>query len=262
ASLIFSGVVGTLYAFDYIDSDVKRFFDKNYIFGAASSVVIIWFVSILLMALNRPLIRLLEGYGRGNPFRIFLPRRENEFETHIFPLFTKLKEIIQAEQNGEVGPDAEDDFLDKVWRAVNSYPDIIGNVLPTKLGNVMRAYERYSDVVYGMEAIALWPRIFMVIPEEARTLFREGEALFQFDLNALVAGSVSFVVYFTIVAVAVQSGNPDELLIALRWSLIPVISALLAWFGWWQLPVAAGQRGEQVKAVFDLYRDKFAEALG
>jgi len=161
-----------------------------------------------------------------------------------------------------VGPDAEDDFLDKVWRAVNSYPDIIGNVLPTKLGNVMRAYERYSDVVYGMEAIALWPRIFMVIPEEARTLFREGEALFQFDLNALVAGSVSFVVYFTIVAVAVQSGNPDELLIALRWSLIPVISALLAWFGWWQLPVAAGQRGEQVKAVFDLYRDKFAEALG
>jgi hypothetical protein len=263
ASLMFAGVVGTLTAFDYVNSAMWAIIIAHQsVFGAALSVVIIWFVSILLMALNRPVIRLVEGYGRGNPFNVFLLRRKQEFEKRIDPLFDKMDQIIQAGRIGGVEPDQEDDFRVRLWNAVNSYPRNIEDVLPTRVGNVMRAYERYPDVVYGMEAIVLWPRIFMIIPEEARSRIREGESLFQFDLNALIAGSVSLVVYVMMVVVAVQSSHPNELWMALRWSFIPVISALLAWFGWSQLPNSAAERGEPIKAVFDLYRAVFAEALG
>jgi hypothetical protein len=49
----------------------------------------------------------------------------------------------------------------------------------------MRAHERYSDVVYEIEAIALWPRLFMIIPEAARERIRESEGLFHFSINML-----------------------------------------------------------------------------
>ena len=264
ASLIFLGVVGTLSAFDYItySAEVKHYLADKSTTGAALSVVIIWFISILLMALNRPLIRLLEGYGRGNPFSIFLSRRKQEFKYRISPLFTKSDKIIHAQRSGGPEPDQEDDFQQNLYTAVNSYPESIENVLSTRLGNVMRAYERYSDVVYGMEAIVLWPRLFMVIPEEARNRVREGEALFQFSLNTLIVGFLNLALYIVLVAVSLHSSNATGLSDILRWPFIPVISALAAWFGWWQLPNAAGQRGEQVKSIFDLYRGMLAEALG
>ncbi len=265
SSLLVAGIVATLCAFDYVYSDFRQLIAEKSTFGAAFSIVIIWFFSILLMALNRPFIRLLEGYGRGNPFNIFLRSRKKEFQKHIYPLLDKMKKIIEARQSGGIltEPDQEDDFRSKLWKAVNSYPEIVDNVLPTKLGNVMRAYERYSDVVYGIEAIVLWPRLFMVIPEDARNRIREGEALFQFALNALIGGSVSFVFYIVMVLVSVRSGNSTNLFSALHhWPFIPVLSALLGWFGWWQLPDAASERGEQIKAVFDLYRGALAQGLG
>jgi len=245
AALMFAGLVGTLWSFDYISSDTRKLIAEKSTFGVALSIVIVWFISILLMALNRPFIRLLEGYGRGNPFKIFLSRRKKEFETRIAPLFTRLDEIIRARRSGGIEPDQEDDFGSKLWKAVNDYPEIIDNVLATRLGNVMRSYERYSDVVYGMEAIVLWPRLFMVIPEEARNRVREGEALFQFALNALIAGFVSLALYVIMVVITLHSDNYNGLLNALRWPFIPVISVLLGWFGWWQLPDAARERGEQ-----------------
>lgn len=262
ASLMFTGIVGTLSAFNYMNDDVwKRIVQKS-TFGAAVSVVIIWLISILLMAVNRPFIRLLEGYGHGNPFNILLPSRKREFERDIYPLFDKFDRIIKARRSGGIEPAPGDDLGSKLWRAANSYPEIVENVLPTKLGNVMRAYERYSDVVYGMEAIVLWPRILMVIPEDARTRVREGEALFQFALNALIGGFISFSLYVTMVGVTIHYGNSIEILNALHWPFIPALSALLGWFGWWQLPGAALERGDQIKAVFDLYRGPLAQALG
>jgi hypothetical protein len=259
ASLMFLGVIGSLVAFDYIKPGVVS---NKATFDAALSVVIVWFISILLMALNRPVIRLLEGYGDYNPLKIFLSRRKKEFTDRIFPLFTTFEQIIEARRNKEIEPDQEFNFSIKLWNAVNEYPEQLDLVLSTKLGNVMRAYERYSDVVYGMEAVVLWPRLLMVIPDEARTRVREAEAMFYFSLNTLIAGTLSVLFYLVLSTVYLQSFGASRLSDVVRWPFIPVISALSAWFGWWQLPNAARQRGEQIKAVFDLYRGELAEALG
>jgi hypothetical protein len=263
ASLMFAGILGTLNAFGYINKDVWNSGVQKSTFGVAVSIVIIWLLSIMLMAINRPVIRLLEGYGgHRNPFNILLPNRKREFERNIKSTIEKFEQIIKARRSGGIEPAPGYDFSSKLFRAATLYPEKVDNVLPTKLGNVMRAYERYAAVVYGMEAIVLWPRILMVIPEEARTRVREGEALFQFALNALIVGIISFVFYTAMMGVSLHNGNSTDLLNALKWLVIPVLSALLGWFGWSQLPGAALERGDQIKAVFDLYRAPLAQALG
>jgi hypothetical protein len=70
---MFLGIVSTFTAFGFINHDVKTFIADKATFGVALSIAIIWLISILLMAINRPVIRLLEGYGKLNPFRMLLP---------------------------------------------------------------------------------------------------------------------------------------------------------------------------------------------
>jgi hypothetical protein len=191
-----------------------------------------------------------------------LPFKKNYFKKRIDPLFTKLDKILEARRRGEPEPSQEKTFGVDVWKAVNAYPENTDNLLPTKLGNVMRAYERYSDVVYNIEAIVVSTRLFTIIPEEARNRVRESESLLNFSLNLLVSGVVTLMLYGAMVVVYLYNGNADRLSDALPWPVIPAISALSGWFGWWQLPSAAAQRGEQIKAIFDLYRGRLAEALG
>src|SRR3954464_15317205 len=44
--------------------------------------------------------------------------------------------------------------------------------------------------------------------------------------------------------------------------LVLIFGTFFAWYSWWVLPDAARQRGEQVKAAFDIYRSELAKALG
>ena len=262
ASLLFSGVMAILLTFQQIGTDTRQFFIDKSTFGATLSAVVVWLLSILLMAINRPFIRLLEGYGTTNPFRFFLREHKTRFRNKIEPLLNKMTAIIRARQTGDKEPEQEDDFRLRLWEAVTEYPENIENVLPTRLGNVMRAYERYSDVVYNMEAIVLWPRLSLIIPEDARNRIREGEALFYFQLNALLIGSLNLILYLCFLGMHLIYGENPRINDTFPAVEIPAISLLVAWFGWWLLPDAARQRGNQVKSVFDLYRRTLAEALG
>jgi len=47
------------------------------------------------------------------------------------------------------------------------YPDkaINGDLMPTQVGNVLKAAEQYSYYHYGLEAITVWPRLWVLLPE-------------------------------------------------------------------------------------------------
>jgi hypothetical protein len=252
AFLLFVGTGANLFAFGYIDENVTKILAEKSTLGATISLVIIWLLSILLMTFNRPIIRLLEGYGESNPFRIFLSLQKREFKTKAEPHLRKLNSVLDARRRG--APELEEFNELSVWNAVRNFPEELDLVLSTRLGNVMRAYERYSDVVYGIEAIVVWPRLFMIIPEEARERIRESEALFHFSINML----------FTRITSLLYDGGLSALISKISWPMILVLiyGAFFAWYSWWVLPDAARQRGEQVKSTFDLYRSRLAESLG
>jgi hypothetical protein len=55
------------------------------------------------------------------------------------------------------------DESDREWQ---SYPESVREVLPTRLGNVLRRYEQQAGAAYGIQAIAAVPRIGMVAGEK------------------------------------------------------------------------------------------------
>jgi len=266
AFLLVVGLGANLFAFGYIDEKFTDFLAKRstaaHALGATISLVFIWLFSILLMTFSRPIIRLLEGYGRLNPFRILLPWQQSEFKAKAEPHFRKLQSVLDARRRGV--PESEQFSELSVWHAARDFPEELELVLPTRLGNVMRAYERYSDIVYEIEAIALWPRLFMIIPKDVRERVRESEGLFHFSINMLFTGIVTLVTSGGMIISSLYHGGFVDLENRISWPIILVLvfGAFFAWFSWWSLPDAARQRGEEVKSTFDLYRVELADALG
>jgi hypothetical protein len=183
AFLLATGIGADLFAFDYTSEKFPDALAKTNTASATIFVAIVWLLSILLMTFNRPIIRLLEGYGSSNPFRILLARQRQIFKARAEPHFQRVSRVLEARRLGT--PELEEFWTLPVWEAARDFPEDHYLVMPTRLGNVMRAYERYSDVVYGIEAIILWPRLFMIIPEEKRERIRESEASFHFAINML-----------------------------------------------------------------------------
>ena len=108
------------------------------------------------------------------------------------------------------------------------------------------------------------PRLLMIIPETARDRIREGESLFHFALNILFSGIITLLLFVGLSAVSLYGNHSPGAMYGFSWPAIcaPLMSVFFAWLGWWLLPIAAVQRGEQVKSIFDLYRAPLAEALG
>jgi hypothetical protein len=264
--LMVVGVVANLLVFGYVDEKlIDSIVEKStaaHALGTTISLVFIWLFSILLTAFNRPIIRLLEGYGKLNPFRIFLGSQKRKFKAQAKPRLKELKNVLNARRRGLSETDQFDEL--DVWRATRDFPESLDLVLPTRLGNVMRAYERYSGVVYEIEAIVLWSRLLMIIPEKARERIQEVEGLFHFSINMLLASLITLVTWGAMITSALYHGGLSGFENIISWPmiLVLVLTGFVAWFNWWRLPDAALQRGEQVKSTFDLYRGELADALG
>jgi hypothetical protein len=262
AFLLVGGIAANLFAFGRINEKVLKDIGNKDTLAAVVALVLVWLLSILLMTFSRAIIRLLEGYGDANPFRLLWPQEKERFRAKAQPQFAKVDNVLGARRRGLPERD-EFEKLD-VWRAALEFPERMDLVLPTRLGNVMRAYERYSAVVYGIEAIVMWPRLMMVIPAEARESLRDAEALFYFSINMLLVGAITILttVAMTIDALTrLEATNGADIL---AWPVFAILAASLffIWFSWIRLPDAARARGDQVKSMFDLYRKPLAKALG
>jgi hypothetical protein len=261
--LLLLGLGSNLLLFDYIDEKAVDEITKKDALNALIFLALVWLLSILLSTFSRSIIRLLEGYGaEANPFHIFLPWQKQLFKIRAEPHLRNVESVLEARRRGTPEP-VEFDKTD-VWLAALNFPEELNLVLPTRLGNVMRAYERYSDVVYGIEAIVLWPRLSMILPEQARERIREAESLFYFSINMLVVGIFTTLTSATMVIVTVYRKGSFEALDVIDWrvGIIVLISIFFILFSWLRLPDTASERGDQVKSTFDLYRKPLAEALG
>jgi len=145
-------LLGITAAFGYLGKVLLLLKEKE-LLGVVSAVVVFWLLAVALMALNGPIYWLLEGYYPWNPFRWRLPDQRREFE--------RLSKAAQEPTN-----DASHDEVR--LSLAERFPDRIEHVLPTKFGNCLRAFEVYSRVIYGIEAIQGWPRLISVIQTEYR----------------------------------------------------------------------------------------------
>lgn len=211
-----------------------------------------WLGGIILLAVNRSLIRLLEGYGRFNPLRLLSwieHRRYSSLHDEIAVLDKEYRRYRTSSQDPPRKLVLKRNRL--LREAVENFPDNAQWLLPTPFGNTIRAFEVYPRVMYGVEATTVWDRLLGVISKEHKVLVDGAKTSTDFWLNLGVLCAVTTV---EVIAGAIALRRPE-----LMWLLpAPLVLALIAS---WRGTRAASDWGDAVKSCFDLFLPDLAVKL-
>ncbi|RSM73310.1 hypothetical protein DL991_31680 [Amycolatopsis sp. WAC 01375] len=139
-------------------------------------------------------------------------------------------------------------------RGAADYPVDPADVLPTRLGNILRAAESYPADRYGADAVLTWPRLFPLLPDKLTASLASARAELEFQV--MISAHAAF---FAVAAggwLAV-TGGPPWLFLTCYWS-----AAALAWATYRGALAPARLYGDQVRVAFDLYRHELLDRLG
>jgi hypothetical protein len=218
--------------------------------STAIAVGIVWLVAVGMLATNYPLLRLLEGYPAWNIFKqrkkIWLRRFRREAQPVL-----RLQTEIDAAIGGQL-PYIPPSFDEKLRLAIERYPHAEKFVLPTEFGNIFRALEVYSFVVYGLDAVPAWPRLLAILPDSVKKQLSEAKAMIDFFVNVF-SSSVIIIMIFSSFSLWTSK---------FHYLWIPALTGFVGVASYRLSLVALRQYGDHVKSVFDLHRGELAESLG
>lgn len=196
----------------------------------AVGLALVWFVAAILASQWRNIIRLFEGYP--------LMRVPWLGAACARWYWRRRQEVAGREDN---------------WQLYYYFPTIEEDCLPTRLGNVLRAAERYPYSRYGADSIILWPRLSHVVERQVLDDVEDARALLEFLLvislwfatAGLAGGSL----------VLGLGGSP---VLAVAWSVGGILAAYLAYVSaiW-----SAVEYGEQLRTSMELFRLALFEQL-
>ena len=213
----------------------------------ALGVGAVWLFAVLLMALNRQIYRLYEGYV--GPGRLFARRTHRRFER----LTAQLERLDSTLVDQGLSDAARHRRNAVVLQLVREFPEP-EHLLPTRFGNVIRAFESYSRVMYGLDDIPGWLRLLAVMPQEYQTVVDDQKAITDFWLNLrFLAAAVAAE------TVALSIMNTPATLAAL---VIMTLAVLVELWSSAASRAAAVQWGEAVKASYDVFLPRLRDALG
>jgi hypothetical protein len=154
--------------------------------ASAVGIAIMFVVSVGLLACNYAILRFFEGYPWGR----FVKSRERywkrRFRTEAKPILRLQAQSVDAMKK-KIRPPSVD--ISKLFLAIENYPDEEEWVMPTKFGNLFRAFEVYSRIMYGIENVNIWFRLQAVLPEQFRRQLNEAWSILNFFVNVTVAGA-------------------------------------------------------------------------
>jgi len=179
-------------------------------------------------------LRVLEGYLPRwlAPLRRVLVRRMARAADRRN---ARLQALAPAVLEGTATAEEQARFqqLDRARRRVPSRPE---RLMPTRVGNTLRAAESRPVDKYGLDPVAVWPHLWLLLPEHVRT-----ELL---TARAAVDGAVMGLLWALL-----STGFTVWTWWALPAGLGVAALALLVW-----LPARAATFGDLFEAAFDLHR--------
>ncbi len=207
-------------------------------------LVLTTFISYLLYNFQYGATRLFEGYWTGVPL---LRRLRNRRVTLYQQRWDYLNDLAQA-----AGTMTESQEIISEQLAFYPPPNHLDLIMPTRLGNILRASEIYAYDRYGIDSTIMWTRLRPLLKAE--------------DVAALEDKKIArdFMLLITLLAAAFTLiWCPILVLFTNRWDLF-FLSALgipLAWLAYENAVQSAIGYAEQVKAIFDLHRNELLKAL-
>ncbi len=226
--------------------------------NASLLILIAWIGGIILVAINRELIRFAEGYGSFNPFNLLHCLEKRRFDRIDKKVEDLDNEMTECEEKGEVfSLDSKKKLRIKSLLLVERFPSK-EFLLPTSFGNIMRAFETYPMSMYGVDAIVAWERLLSVIPKDYRDFIDDAKSHINFWLNLWYLLIVWFFEYWIL---AFHYGFS---LLSWPWHLIIalILFTLFLWFTFSRASSSAQRYGKFVKSAFDLYLPDLQRILG
>jgi hypothetical protein len=230
--------------------------------GAALLVsVFILAASVVLFNLNIPIVRLYEGYPWKDSL---IGRAMTALQRRRFEQVRRVRERLRWLRRHARKAGVHDALPDlgmvqgRLGLIMNAaYPISAEHILPTRLGNTIRAFETYPKRQYEIDAVPLWPRLQAVVPPDRAQALDGAKTAFDFMihcsfLSALLglATAAAGVYWRQVTAGPIAPG------------VAAPAFALLAYLFYSAALDRAGEWGLQVKTTFDLYRLTLLEKLG
>jgi hypothetical protein len=204
---------------------------------------------LLLSGFHFPILRILEGY----------PLEDNKDRRLLRWVYeTSIRRQEDCWKNlRDIRDDKELPRLKRgqaAWELDQSYPHEQEVLLPTRFGNVIRAFEYHPRERWGLDGIAVWPRIEL--------LLSSGEL----DGCDSVKGDVAFFVnlmigvLFTSVTLTIDEvvNRPHPLYSSIFFVMLMVV----IWPLYSGSVSAAGRWGAVVRGAIDIHRRDLYERLG
>jgi hypothetical protein len=219
--------------------------------SAALFALAAWLGGVILMAVNPVLIRMLAGYGRFNPARLFKWIEVLRFKK----LLRKVSEL-DAQRDAckaageEMPAELQNQRIKLYRRAAERFPDQISALLPTGFGNTIRAFEIYPRLVYGVDAIFGWNRLLAVIPEDYRAQIDAAKAQMDLCVNLMFLSAATAVGYVV--------GWLERPTIS-RWIFVAAMASSIVFY--LMACNAARLWGDLIKASFDVFLPELRKRL-
>lgn len=238
---------------------------------AAFLLVAVWVLSVLMLTVNHPLYRLLEGYSW--PFSRLARTRERYKERLRLAQEERRTLYSRWMAEGDGFGQADINRYGKLSiDLANTLPSRETDVMPTAFGNAIKAFEIYSRDVYGADAPPIWLRLAAVVPKTTIDQIQEVRTQVDFLINCcffaalvgvLALGKALWIVPWSVVS-RVWSVVSLDIVRGFPWMLFggSLLAFLAAW-GFYHWAVARVPAwGQLVMATFDCYLPALAKQLG
>jgi hypothetical protein len=188
---------------------------------------------IVVGRLTAPFLTLMEGYWPSPlaPARERLVRRLTKRRDTVDAQYQKLADLIDA---NDATPEQRAAYA-RVTSQLRRWPDS-SPLLPTRLGNFLLASETHPTDKYGLDAVRLWPHLWLLMPDPTRAAVGTARESLDRAVSACVWGLL-FIGFAPLSLWAIPAGLG-----------VAVASA------WLWAPARAAVFADLVEASFDLHR--------
>jgi hypothetical protein len=131
-------------------------------------------------------------------------------------------------------------------------PNHLDKMMPTRVGNILRAAEIHAYDRYRIDSVIIWPRLRPLLRPEAVTILEDKWIALNFMLLISLLAALFALIWCPVLALLTDHWRLF-LLCALGWPI--------AWVSYENAVQCALAYGEQIKSTFDLYRHDLLKAL-
>jgi hypothetical protein len=238
---------------------------------AAYLLLAVWVVAVIILMLNDPLYRFLEGYTYPGWLAERLKRRNRKYLQRCLQELEALHDKW-AEQGTAFAPSDLVHYRTLRLDLVKWMPSRESDVLPTRFGNAIKAFEIYPRDIYGADAIVIWPRLASVIPKAFGEKIDDIRSQIDFLINCCLFSAFLSLLSFVRAVYSVRWNNVDLFSIdgvyafssrvEAHWLLCTAVGTVATYVFYHCAVMRVPAWGELVMSAFDCYLPALAGQFG